>query len=404
MNMLFRAMAAAAISGALIAPCAFAQDAVPTPAPAPLSPPPPPAAPATNPTAPATVTSNANPSSAKSSATKKTAAKKTAAPKKKEAKAEPKVEAVTTPEPAVARQANVNVRGQASINSEVITHLKKGDPVTILETITLKKPKQDEPSQWYRIALPANVSVWVNASFVDTNTGTVKARKLNLRGGPGENYSVVGRLEKGAAVKPIDSKGAWLKIEPPTNSFGFVAAHLLEPQPMAIAAVPAARSNEVAAVTPAPAPVTPVPAPIAPAPTVAEVTTPPAPAPGTPVTPTPAPTPAPAPAPAETATTTPATPTPAPAEAATNAPIETVRKVVSREGILKGSVSIQAPTYFELRSLDTGKTINYVYSPSTNLVLKDYKGHRIIVTGEEVLDERWQHTPVLVVDTLQSVP
>jgi len=76
----------------------------------------------------------------------------------------------------------------------------------------------------------------------------------------------------------------------------------------------------------------------------------------------------------------------------------------SREGILKGSVSIQAPTFFELRSLDTGRTINYVFSPSTNLVLKEFKGKRIVVTGEEVLDERWQNTPVIVVDSLQTVP
>jgi len=95
---------------------------------------------------------------------------------------------------------------------------------------------------------------------------------------------------------------------------------------------------------------------------------------------------------------------PPPAEPAVTAPIETVRKVVSREGIIRGSVSIQAPTYFELRSLDTGKTIDYVYSPSTNLVLKFYKGHRVVVTGEELLDERWPNTPVLVIDALQTVP
>ena len=76
--------------------------------------------------------------------------------------------------------------------------------------------------------------------------------------------------------------------------------------------------------------------------------------------------------------------------------------MVSREGILKNSASIQAPAYFELRSLDTGKTINYLFS--SNVVLRQYKGLRIIVTGEEVLDERWQHTPVLMVDELQTVP
>ena len=48
--------------------------------------------------------------------------------------------------------------------------------------------------------------------------------------------------------------------------------------------------------------------------------------------------------------------------------------------------------------------INYLYSPSTNVVLKDLMGKRIVVTGEEVLDERWPNTPVINVDTLQAVP
>ena len=38
-----------------------------------------------------------------------------------------------------------------------------------------------------------------------------------------------------------------------------------------------------------------------------------------------------------------------------------------------------------------------------DVVLKQYKGKRIVVTGEELLDERWQNTPVLIVDALQTV-
>lgn len=300
------------------------------------------------------------------------------APKPVAMKAEPKPEPVLHPEAGVAKQNNVNVRGQASINSEAIANLQKNEPIMILELITLKKPKQDEPAHWFRIALPAQVGVWVHSTYVDTNTSTVKPRRLNLRGGPGENYSIVGRLEKGAVVKPVDTKSGWLKIEAPTNAFGFVAAHLAERTPRAIVATPPP-TNEVIAVPP---------------PTViAEVTPPiPAVAPGTPVVPPPV--------------TTPPTPvvSPVPPEPLPEAPIEKVRKVVSREGILKGSVSIQAPSYFSLRSLDTGKTIDYVFSPSTNLLLKEFKGQRVIVTGEELLDERWPNTPVLIVDSLQAVP
>src|SRR3954464_9541815 len=161
-----------------------------------------------------------SPAPAKSKVQTKGATKPAA--KKAEPKTSAKSEPLLHPEPGAAKQNNVNVRGQATMNSEIVTHLKKGEPITILEEITIKKPKQDEPARWFRIALPPEVQVWVHSSFVDTNTATVKANKLNLRGGPGENFSIVGRLEKGAPVKPIDAKGEWLKIATPTNDFGFV--------------------------------------------------------------------------------------------------------------------------------------------------------------------------------------
>lgn len=423
MKILFRATLATMVCSILVAPRIAAQGAAPgahassnaAPAlPIPALPPSTNAAPAV----PTISEPATNKPAAKSVAKKKPAAKPvTKGPTAPKAKSSPKPaetisEPITAPEPGVSRQDNVNVRGKATLNSEVVTRLKKGDQVTILDEVTLKHASQDEPSHWYKIALPANVAAWVHSSFVDTNNNTVKVRKLNLRGGPGENYSVVGQLLKGDAIKTIDTKGVWLKIEPSTNAFAFVAAHLIEPKPQMIATapVPKPRSPEVAVVTP-PVPA-PIPAPVAPPPTVAEVNPVPAPVPAAPVT-TPTPTvftPAPAPAPAESIPA----PAPAPAVSATtpapaptpetNAPIETVRKIVNREGILKGSVSIQAPAYYELRSLDTHKAIDYVFSPSTNLVLKEFKGLRVIVTGEEVLDERWQHTPVLIVDSVQPVP
>jgi uncharacterized protein YgiM (DUF1202 family) len=288
-------------------------------------------------------------------------------------------------EPGISKQNNVTIRGQAKINSEALGRLKKNEPIAIQEEITIKRPKQDEPARWFRIALPPSVGVWVNTSFLDADS-KVKPRRLNLRGGPGENYSIVGRLDRGTVVKKLETKEEWTKIETPTNAYGFVAAHLVERTPApAIAATPKVE-------TPAPAP--------APPPVVAEV--PPTPAP------TPAPTDPVVPPTTPPATTATATPAPAPAPTVTPAPaevtpVEPVKKVVTREGLLRGSVSIQAPSYFELRSLDTGKAINYIYSPSTNLMLREYKGKRVLVSGEEVLDERWQNTPVLVVDSLQIV-
>jgi hypothetical protein len=66
-------------------------------------------------------------------------------------------------------------------------------------------------------------------------------------------------------------------------------------------------------------------------------------------------------------------------------------------------VSIQAPSYYQLESLETGKPIDYLYSTSTNLVLSRYKGKTVLVTGEESLDERWANTPVLTISKIQLV-
>ena len=298
---------------------------------------------------------------------------------------------LTNTGPAMVRAANVNIRGQASISSEVIAKAEKGDKVEVIEVITLKKTKTDEPAVWAKVGLPNSVSVWVSVLFVDTNNNTVKVNKLNLRSGPGENFSTIGRLEKGAVIKPIETKNKWIKIEAPAEVYGFIAAQLLEP-----AAAPA-----IAAATP-PAPVTPTP-PVTPAPVETTVVTPPPAAPP-PAAIEPTPTvvvipPAPEPPAAIVA--------PVPAAPATVKPVPPeeeiwVKRFVTREGVVKRSVSIQAPTYFVLESMDNKRVMNYIFSPSTNLVLKDFKGQRVIVNGEESLDERWR-TPVLTVDTLRVV-
>jgi len=124
--------------------------------------------------------------------------------------------------------ANVNARGQAGLKGEVVTHLKKGETVTVMEQINLDKHKANEPSQWAKISLPSSTHVWIKASFVDASSKTVSAKKLNLRAGPGENYSVLGVIERGTAVNEITSKNGWMQIDPPNSTYAFVAAMFLK--------------------------------------------------------------------------------------------------------------------------------------------------------------------------------
>ena len=263
---------------------------------------------------------------------------------------------------------NVNVRGQAKLKSEVLTRLTKGQTVTVMEEIVHNNSGPQEPSAWAKIVLPPAVHVWVHSSFIEATNKSVTPKKLKVRAGPGEEYSVVGMLNRGDAVKELGSKGDWMEIEAPADAYAFMASQYLRQEP----AAPPIASTE-------------------PPPTVAPVTEPPA--------VTPAPT---EPPPAPPASTEPVTPAPPSLpSAATEEPAP--RRIVQREGIVRGTFSIQAPTKFELISPDNNKVINYLYTTSPNLDLRRYKGLRIVVTGEESLDERWRNTPVITIQRIQVV-
>lgn len=270
---------------------------------------------------------------------------------------------------------NLNLRGQAGLKGEAVGHLKKGDTVTVISQINLDKHAADEPAQWAKIALPSGTKVWVNNHFIDTASKTVSAKKLNLRAGPGENYSVIGSLEKGASISELSTKGSWTEIETPTNAFAFVAAMFLVQTPASVEPTPPTPTPTTVAET---APVTPTP--------VAEsqpvVATPP---PSAPTTVTSA---------AETSSVVGNTNI---TEVDTNPPPP---RVVTHEGYVRKSVSIVAPTYYELFDWDTGNAINYLYSSSTNLNLARYDTCKVMVTGEEGLAARWGATPVLTIQKI----
>ena len=364
------------ILAALLATGALAQTATnttPPPLPAPDAGAAPAATPAAMPVTPAPVDQSASTNAP---------AKKIAKKKKTRAKKPGSVEApgatFVKDETATSKQNNVNVRAQAHINSEVVFHLQKGDAVTVISEVTLPHPKEDEPSRWVQIALPASTPVWISGKFIDTN-GNVAPAKLNVRSGPGENYSVVGVLHKGDAVSVIHTKEGWTQIQAPTNAFGFVAAHLLAHKEIA-------PPVEITTAHPVSEP----------------VMTSVAPDNGMAVTPaTGAPGSGSSGSPANGAGTGTMAPVPAPAtEAAPEGPVE---RIVSREGSVGDTASVLAPTYFQLESLDDGKTIDYLYTTSPNLVLEHWRGKKVLVTGEESLDERWPDIPVLTIQKIQIV-
>jgi uncharacterized protein YgiM (DUF1202 family) len=310
------------------------------------------------------------------------------APLKKKAVAHKKkvVKKITEPTVALVSGAatvvseNLNLRGQAGLKGEVVGHVKKGETVNVIMQINLDKHAADEPAQWAKISLPAGIKVWVNSKFVDATNKIVTVKKLNFRAGPGENYSVLGVLEKGASISEVSAKDDWTQIETPTNGFAFVAAIYLKQEP-----APAVEATNVVPAT-VEAPV------VVPPPTTNTVTEAQPVVAQPPVTPTPA------------VVETPAT-TNAPAVVETNAPVVVDTnppppRIVTHEGYVRSSISPVAATAFELYDSDSGNAINYLNSTTTNLNLARYNSMKIIVTGEEGLNERWQDTPVLKVQRI----
>lgn len=376
------------VLGAALSTSLLAQQPANPPAPAPIATPA--AAPAatlapapakTNAPAATAVKKKAAPKKAAKAPAQKADVKKSAAPGQKatakKAEALPGLKTVPlVPGPATVVASNVNVRGQAKLKSEVLTQVTKGQTVTVVEEIVRNNSGPNEPSAWAKIALPPKARVWANRMFINATNQTVLPRKLNLRSGPGENYSVIGLLKRGDAVKELSTKEDWIEIAAPDSAYGFMAAQFLKQEPPA-----------------PPAPPAPPPPPPEPAPTPATVASAP------PVAPPPTEAPAVPPAPPMPAVTNAAEMAEAPAVEEEPPP----PRIVQREGIVRGTTSIQAPSRFALISPENGRNIDYLHTTSEELDLRRYKGLRIIVTGEESLDERWGNTPVLEIQRIQVV-
>jgi len=337
-----------------------------------------------------------------------------------------------------------------SVNSEVVTRLQKGAKVTFIEEVPVDKPRKDEPARWAVIKLPEGAKVWVFTGFLDDDH-KVKSPRLNLRAGPGENYSVLGRLERGAEVKEIRRMDDWIEIEPPDSARAYVDATFIDRaqaeagQTIAEAAKPPLEQKPVVYEPPSKPAVTPptVPPP-QPQPAIVPKVEPTV-EPPKPVKSDPEPKPAETVAVAETPVAAPAKPeenkpTPplvtkpagevpppgpvtasgasgpdAPGVSRVLPPVGPVvitpqtipvteKRVVRREGLVRSTkFNIQAPTYFELIG-ERGRILNYISGEKGGFKLKDYNGLRVIVTGEEGIDPRYPTRPLIELETIEIAP
>ncbi len=342
----------------------------------------------------------------------------------------------------------VNIRTRPSIASEVIQQLNTGTSVTILDRINLNDPQPGEPRDWFRIAIPESTELWISSQYIDTASNAVSASRLNVRAGPGQNFSVVGRIERGTIVEPLRVSAGWTAIKPLEATVAYVAQEyiresstanandIIEPVPVVVPAISTTDSipeviideeNELASTTNKTAeaiqrpaysetPQTtfvPPPAPtstaqetslfdsIGRADSTASVSRNNSP-PGTVFMPIEA---------SEPITATPTFPTTPTLETTNTIPepiAAELKRVITRDGIVKRARNIQAPTYHRLDDPRTGTTINYLYTGKLQVslgtgpkALRPYEGRKIRVVGAEAVDARWPSIPVIEVEQLR---
>lgn len=113
----------------------------------------------------------------------------------------------------------INLRVRPDDHSEVVGQASYGDLVYV----------KSQVAGWAEIAMPPALDAWVHREFIENNA--VMPKQLNVRGGPGINYQVIGRLERGTRVVTRGEMSEWLKIQPPANVSLWISDKFVRPIP-----------------------------------------------------------------------------------------------------------------------------------------------------------------------------
>ena len=115
---------------------------------------------------------------------------------------------------------NANLRADATVTSETICMLNKGDGVEVVRQLY----------DWYKIRLPRQAPSYISKDFVSDigkDRGEVLKDNVNIRLRPDISAPILGRLNSGDLVIILEGTPPWYKIEPVKNSFGWVNMKLV---------------------------------------------------------------------------------------------------------------------------------------------------------------------------------
>jgi len=110
---------------------------------------------------------------------------------------------------------DINIRSDSTPSAEIVCKIDKGEAVDVLS----------ELYGWYKIELPADAPSFINKSLLGLdNDKTAKVLKdnVNIRLRADTSAPILGRVNKGHAVKVLEERGDWCRIEPLANSYGWI--------------------------------------------------------------------------------------------------------------------------------------------------------------------------------------
>lgn len=205
--------------------------------------------------------------------------------------------------------------------------------------------------------MPSELNVWVHRDFIEHDE--VVAPRLNIRSGPGVNYSVMGLLERGARIRRRGEFAEWISIVPPDGISVWISSDLVE----------------IVSPEPPPPPPPPLPAAI----------------------PDPAPEPPPAPSP-------PSRPPPPPPDDLSLIPLEGQGEMVQREGTLRpAGFFFGRPSRYRLTQ-ERGNSIETIaFVRGQDAQLQSLLGHQLVITGREYWVQGARY-PVLVPEQIMLRP
>ncbi|WP_312285883.1 C40 family peptidase [Terrisporobacter sp.] len=124
-------------------------------------------------------------------------------------------------------ETEVNLNGK--VTSSVNLNVRSG-PGTNYSVKTYLKPGQvvfllSESNGWYKVKLSNDTIGWASSSYISkSDTYGKSTDSLNVRSGPGTNHSVKTALKKGEVVTITNSSNSWYQIKTSSNITGWVSS------------------------------------------------------------------------------------------------------------------------------------------------------------------------------------